>query len=223
MRRPEYALPVALASAALIFYAGKAALNSNTEPDSAVANAEAVAARVAHELGPNKDIEVAAAIIEVDGGVNFRSSPVVLNTNNNQMVTGNVINEASEDDITEGALSHPTILVRPVVIRNEDQLSDDDPDYWLAGLEDDKLVWVGVNQDTAEHMHAYQRPLDDGNMPGFTDNVHIDYVRQDTGIVFQSDGYVASAGLIRPATGTNDPYLLSMQAMGYQEVPLPLN
>lgn len=222
MKRPEYAVPAVVASVALLFFAGKAALESNTQPDSVVANAQAVAARVSRELRPSKDVDVAAAIITVDGGVNFRSSPVVVNPNNNQLTTGNMINGASEDDIIKGSLSGPTILVRPVVIKNEDQLSADDPEYWLAGLEDDRLVWIGVNDDTIEHMHAYQRSLSNGNLPAFTESIQVNYVSQGDGIVFQSDGYTASAGLIRPSTGTNDPYLQSMQAMGYQEVPLPL-
>jgi hypothetical protein len=220
MKSPESkVLAGALVAAALLF-AGKVAVDANKSPDNVVTSAKAVASRVSHELKPGKDVEVAAAIIAVDGGVNFRSSPVLLNTNNAQMVTGN--NIYANPDTPNAYLSSPTILVRPMVVKNENRLSDHDPEYWLAGLQDDRLVWVGLNDETKQHMQAYQLPESGGEMPDFTDSVTVDYVSPGSGIVFQSSGYMASAGLIRESIGNQDPYLLRMQEAGYQEVPLPL-
>lgn len=222
MNSPEYRANTALVlvTVALLAGVGKVAVDANKSPDNAVTNAQAVATRVEHELKTGEDIDVVAGIIKVDGGVNFRSCPIVVNTNNNQLVTGNVIqdNLGSADSFLGG----PTVLVRPMLIKNEDQLSDSDPEYWLAGLQDDQLVWVGIDDETKQYMQAYQLPGEDGSMPSFTDSITIDRITPNAGIVFASTGYMASAGLIRPVTGDQDPYLLHLQEAGYQEVPLPL-
>ncbi len=222
MRSHETGLPAAAAVlvAGALLFAGKAALDANKSPDNAVTSAQAVATRVEHELTPGKDIDVIAGIIKVDGGVNFRSSPVVLNTNNTQLVYGNVIQDSLDD--ADSFLAGPTVLVRPVVVKNESRLSENDPEYWLAGLQDEKLVWVGLNDETKQYMQAYQLPGPDGTMPSLTDSITVSHISPGAGIVFESTGYMASAGLIREVTGDQDPYLLHLQEAGYQEAPLPL-
>lgn len=222
MKSPESKIAATLAVVATLA-ASKLAVDALKDPSDAASGAEAVATQVEHELKAGEDINVIAGIIQVDGGVNFRSSPVVINTNNTAFITGNAINPDSGEDYIDDSLSGPTVLVRPVIVKNENQLSDGDPEYWLAGLQDENLVWIGVNEETKEHMTAYQLPGEDGEMSPLVESVEVDHISTSEGIVFQSSGYMASSALIREAPeGENDPYILSMQAQGYHEVDLPI-
>lgn len=222
MKSPESKIAATVAVIAALT-ASKIAIDALKDPSDVASSAEAVATRVEHKLKAGENIDVVAGIIQVDEGVNFRSSPVVIDTNNTALITGNTINGTAEEDIIDDTLSGPTILVRPVIVKNEEQLSDDAPEYWLAGLQDENLVWIGVNDETKQHMTAYQLPEEDGGMPSLISSVTVDHISTNAGIVFQSSGYMASSGLIREApAGQDDPYLLSMQQKGYEEVPLPI-
>jgi hypothetical protein len=195
-------------------------LNGCEKTDKVGKSGEVIASDISSRLKPDGKLPVAAAIIAVDRGVHFRYTPVKYDTSNASLTSGNRTSDNPEIiNVFDSTLSDPTILVRPIEVKNETRISSKDPICWLGGLQSKKLVWVGVNDETKKHLHFYQRPNSDQTLPDFTQEITVTKVDPYDGIVFKSDGYQASAGLIRSAEANNrDPYLDALKQEGYKEV-----
>ncbi len=190
------------------------ACNEFTKPDRISSAADNIARNVQENLKPGNKIDVATAVVSVDAGVNFRSTPVKINTNNSALISGNNIT----NDETDDTLTKPTILVRPLIVKNETRFTDSDPKYWLGGIQRDRVVWIGMNDETRDKVHVFQRQKTDGERPELIESITVDTVSQQDGITFDMGGYAASAGLIRPSEGLSDPFMQAKAAEGYSEI-----
>jgi hypothetical protein len=185
------------------------------EPEKVGSSGDAISQDISERLQPGKELDVAATIITVASGVNYRRTPVKIDTSNRTMVNGNKISD-EPIDLSDNTLVQPTVLIRPALVKNETRFNNDDPKCWIGGLQNDQMVWVGLNKETIAGVHFYQRPQD-GELPAFQQTIEVKEVTSDEGVIFDAGDHNASAALIRPSS-ENDPYIDALKQDGYEEV-----
>lgn len=219
-RRNLSPVPVAIAVAAVATL-GVSAYKDFTKPDRVIGSGKEIAANIEKRLKPGKQLPVAAAILAVDAGVNYRSTPVKVNTANNAWITGNKVSEGGSLLSDADKLEKPTILVRPIMVENKERFTKDDPRYWFGGLVNNKVVWIGLNEETRDKIHVYSRLQDQDNTgeKSLKSSITVQGVDSDYGVSFDAGGYTAAAAEIMSSTGENDPYLTAIQQnLGFREV-----
>jgi hypothetical protein len=137
------------------------------------------------------------------------------------MVNGNDVNTANLSVGDLDTLQGPTILVRPFLVRNTEQLDSNDPHEWIGDLEGGKVVWIGIDKADESQIHIYQLPGKNGTSTPISAEITVDKVNNQDGVEFNDGSGEASAGLIRAAKGKNDPYLDAERAIGYHRVADP--
>lgn len=160
--------------------------------------------------------------------VTIRETPAKVNFNNRLMIEGN------EDWSLQ---NEPVALHRPIVLENDFQVSDEDPEYWVSGYSpaDGKgSTMFGINKDTAPFLRYFVLPNTPrasycgDELTGTTQAV----INKDRPYEVSASGLTIYADLDDPSKGERpvglritshtsvEQKIEGLQDQGYIEVPL---
>lgn len=206
------------------------ALASCTTPQESVqAQAEARVDELSKTIqSETVPVEILPGAIVASKEVTVRETPAKVNFNNRLMIEGN------EDWSLQ---NEPVVLQRPIVIENDFQVSDEDPEYWVSGYSpaDGKgSTMFGLNAKTAPFLEYYVLPntprasLCGDELVGTTQaviNKDRPFEVSASGLTIYADSDDPSKGErpvgLRITTHTSvEAKIAGLEAQGYQKVPL---
>lgn len=149
------------------------------------------------EIKSNESISLLPGIVEISNEVKLRDLPAKINTVNTALI--------NEVPSAQGNF----VMFRPYVVRNDTQLDDKQPEYWLAAhspndqanlTRTEGLVFLGINSSTLRHIKYYVK---DNQSPGqiCTDGIKNTFespvFADSDGASIEPDGFSKDVGLIK--------------------------